>query len=136
MSDMNQTYVPEFHVCNKTLGFGRCLDGACFELIKTCDGLLDCNDGYDEAGCKAYSILFMVDLLNKSGFSPTPKLVILTSKSFLRNEENVPSAKCCLPWDLINSLWFSVHCSATGLVLINLRLYKTLKKYVLLVLVK
>ena len=96
---MNQTYVPEFHVCNKTLGFGRCLDGACFELIKTCDGLLDCNDGYDEAGCKAYSILFMVDLLNKSGFSPTPKLVILTSKSFLRNEGNVPSAKCCLPWD-------------------------------------
>ena len=63
MSDMNQTYVPEFHVCNKTLGFGRCLDGACFELIKTCDGLLDCNDGYDEAGCKDYSILFMIDLL-------------------------------------------------------------------------
>ncbi len=52
MSDMNQTYVPEITVCNKTLGFGRCLDGSCFELYRACDGYADCNDGYDEAGCE------------------------------------------------------------------------------------
>ncbi len=54
MSDMNQTYVPEITVCNKTLGFGRCLDGSCYELFRSCDGFADCNDGYDEAGCKLF----------------------------------------------------------------------------------
>ena len=62
MSDMNQTYVPEIHICNKTMGFGRCLDGSCFELFRECDGFLDCSDGYDESGCKTLEKLSLISL--------------------------------------------------------------------------
>lgn len=53
-SDMNLTDVPEEldSVCNASLGLSRCPNGQCFESYKRCDGIVDCQDGYDEAGCK------------------------------------------------------------------------------------
>jgi len=41
---------PDF--CNATLGFQECLDGRCYRINKKCDGVLDCEDGTDEANCK------------------------------------------------------------------------------------
>lgn len=38
-------------VCNRTLGFGECLNGRCYRLEKKCDGVFDCEDGTDEARC-------------------------------------------------------------------------------------
>lgn len=38
-------------VCNRTLGFGECLNGRCYRLEKKCDGIFDCEDGTDEARC-------------------------------------------------------------------------------------
>ncbi len=51
---MNLTDVPEEvdNVCNATMGMSRCANGQCYETNRRCDGLVDCLDGYDEAGCK------------------------------------------------------------------------------------
>lgn len=40
-------------VCNASLGMLRCANDQCFESNRRCDGLVDCLDGYDEAGCKS-----------------------------------------------------------------------------------
>ena len=40
-------------LCNSTLGFGRCLNGDCYRLNDTCNGVADCvYDGFDEMACK------------------------------------------------------------------------------------
>jgi hypothetical protein len=41
---------PDF--CNLTQGLQECLDGRCYRINKKCDGVLDCEDGTDEANCK------------------------------------------------------------------------------------
>ena len=38
--------------CNVTQGLQECLDGRCYRINKKCDGILDCEDGTDEANCK------------------------------------------------------------------------------------
>ena len=43
--------------CNVTQGFQECLDGRCYRINKKCDGILDCEDGTDEANCKSLSEL-------------------------------------------------------------------------------
>jgi len=53
--------VAEHTPCNRSLGVGICpLSYQCYELIKTCDGIIDCSDGYDEIACKcqAYFCIF------------------------------------------------------------------------------
>lgn len=42
-----------FSYCNATQGFGECLNGRCYHFSKKCDGILDCEDGTDESGCKS-----------------------------------------------------------------------------------
>ncbi|XP_012257005.2 CD109 antigen isoform X2 [Athalia rosae] len=37
--------------CNRTQGFAECLTGRCYRIEKKCDGVLDCEDGTDEALC-------------------------------------------------------------------------------------
>lgn len=45
-------------LCNSSLGFGECLNGRhCYRFDKRCDGILDCEDGTDEAGCKFFHFL-------------------------------------------------------------------------------
>ncbi len=45
--------VSENDPCNITLGLGRCPHtGECYELFRECDGLFDCEDGYDETACE------------------------------------------------------------------------------------
>ena len=45
-------FILEFSLCNSTLGFGRCLNGDCFNLNDTCNGVVDCSqDGFDEMAC-------------------------------------------------------------------------------------
>lgn len=41
-----------YSYCNYSLGYGECLTGTCYPLNKKCDGIRDCDDGTDEAGCK------------------------------------------------------------------------------------
>lgn len=38
--------------CNVSHGLQECLDGRCYRINKKCDGILDCEDGTDEANCK------------------------------------------------------------------------------------
>ncbi|XP_031826835.1 macroglobulin complement-related [Nomia melanderi] len=42
--------------CNITQGYGECLSGRCYRLEKKCDGILDCEDGTDEAACEHRNI--------------------------------------------------------------------------------
>lgn len=42
--------------CNATLGYGECLTGRCYLLSKKCDGIRDCDDGTDEAGCEFFNL--------------------------------------------------------------------------------
>ena len=45
--------VTEHTPCNRSLGVGICpLSYECYELSRTCDGIVDCTDGYDEIACK------------------------------------------------------------------------------------
>lgn len=37
--------------CNRSQGFEECLTGRCYRIEKKCDGVLDCEDGTDEALC-------------------------------------------------------------------------------------
>jgi len=47
------TIVTEFTPCNRSLGVGICpLSYQCYDLWRTCDGIVDCVDGYDEIACK------------------------------------------------------------------------------------
>lgn len=46
-----------FNPCNASLGFGECLSGRCYPFFKKCDGIRDCDDGTDEAGCNYCHIL-------------------------------------------------------------------------------
>ena len=51
--------VAEFSPCNRSLGVGICpLSYQCYELTKSCDGIMDCVDGYDEIACK-YPVYFI-----------------------------------------------------------------------------
>ena len=52
---MKTSFVDE-RTCNSTLGFGLCPNGQCYELIKKCDGVPDCADGFDEVVCKCLMI--------------------------------------------------------------------------------
>ncbi|XP_012283890.1 CD109 antigen [Orussus abietinus] len=40
-------------VCNRTQGQAECLSGRCYRAEKRCDGVADCEDATDEAGCPA-----------------------------------------------------------------------------------
>lgn len=52
LSDANITINQEFTPCNRSLGVGICpLSYQCYDLWKTCDGTVDCADGYDEVTC-------------------------------------------------------------------------------------
>jgi len=60
--------VTEFTPCNRSLGVGICpLSYQCYDLWKTCDGTVDCADGYDEVTCKfkfsssTQMIMMMID---------------------------------------------------------------------------
>ncbi|XP_069675686.1 CD109 antigen isoform X2 [Periplaneta americana] len=44
---------PDF--CNTSQGLQECLDGRCYRANKKCDGVLDCEDGTDEANCGHYN---------------------------------------------------------------------------------
>ena len=65
--------VTEFTPCNRSLGVGICpLSYQCYQLFKTCDGIVDCIDGYDEIACKCqvyFSVLHF--LRNNKIFSFT-----------------------------------------------------------------
>ncbi|XP_026496456.1 CD109 antigen [Vanessa tameamea] len=39
-------------LCNASMGYAECLDGACYPFDKHCDGTPDCADRTDEANCK------------------------------------------------------------------------------------
>ena len=50
--------VAEYTPCNRSLGVGICpLSYQCYELARSCDGIVDCTDGYDEIACK-YQVHF------------------------------------------------------------------------------
>lgn len=59
--------VAEFTPCNRSLGVGICpLSFQCYDLWRTCDGTIDCVDGYDEITCKSQLVYsFGSIILNK-----------------------------------------------------------------------
>lgn len=59
-------------VCNKTLGHGRCLSGGCFDLNRTCDGVIDCPDGFDEAMCKLSYNPYLCEEIPGASLNSTP----------------------------------------------------------------
>lgn len=44
--------------CNLTQGLAECLNGRCYQIYRKCDGVFDCEDGTDEAGCKYFIFYF------------------------------------------------------------------------------
>ena len=38
--------------CNETRDFLPCNDGSCYLKEQRCDGVMQCEDGVDEMGCK------------------------------------------------------------------------------------
>lgn len=38
--------------CNRSLGLMDCLNGRCYRVEERCNGILNCDDGTDEANCK------------------------------------------------------------------------------------
>jgi len=52
LSDANITIRQDLSPCNRSLGLGICPSSyQCYDLIRTCDGIFDCSDGYDEINC-------------------------------------------------------------------------------------
>jgi hypothetical protein len=49
---LRPTFSPSARECNATLGEVPCLEAGCVLRSQLCDGKADCEDGYDESGCK------------------------------------------------------------------------------------
>jgi len=90
-------YITEHTPCNQSLGVGICpLSYECYELLKTCDGIVDCTDGYDEIACR-YLVLY-------------PKLrlsVYLTTHRLLCKFKSAMKYRHC--WLLHHSLLFRLE---------------------------
>lgn len=76
--------------CNYSQGYGECLNGRCFRLDQKCNGIMDCEDGTDEAGCKFFfqffsfpSKLTYIPILNVI-FANHCKLLSLTPLFFVK----------------------------------------------------